>query len=414
MHSNEISILVTEYFVSIFNPGIANKNSFLPLSEACGMVLYLINTLKKSGFRVYSTISQALIAIFKHIIKDSDRVEFIPITNPDKYFDQIDVVKNQVDYVIAIAPPLQLTTLADIVKNKLLGPSATTVKMLSSKFEAMNILRRYGAKVPNTVMCCEYEKCDLSDLSTPLIIKPSMLAGSECVYLVDDLKDVEKYLKKAIDCDPMHCAIVQEYIRGYHGSVSALFLNNELLTASLNLQLVMKKSKGIEYRGSVLPLRNRSLVYKALGILSRLKSIKDLNGYIGLDVVWNDDIYVVEVNPRFTTSGIGLIELYPNLGQIMLGLNKPRSFYIGFEVEGYAYVIKNIFTDNAEYEKLCLEGLSIGKVSSLNEAVEIIKRIDPNLLSNLLYDFNSILVDEESSISLKPRGSGRFSPYLST
>jgi predicted ATP-grasp superfamily ATP-dependent carboligase len=380
----QCSILLTEYFTSIFNP---YECSTKLLAEACGMLFSLIKILKNIDMNIIITLSSYLAKFLKSILKDV----YIEVTSEIRYFDQIDILKNSVDYVIAIAPPVQLLTIAEIVKQKLLGPPLMMLKSLSSKFEALNILKRYGINVPNTVMCCENEQCSaIENMTLPIVVKPSMLAGSECVYIVNNKDDVKEFVKKVRECDPMGCAVVQEYISGYHGSISTVIDYGEPLLISLNLQLISIKNNVVEYHGNVLPVRNKISLGKAIDIVDKLRYLKDLNGYIGLDVVWNEKMYVVEVNPRFTTSGIGITEIYPYLGKVLLKKTKPRHRYIADEVSGYAYVVKKQDIVGDFYD-ICLNGLVYGYTESFNKVLEIVNKVNPYVLENMPYDINSIV-----------------------
>jgi predicted ATP-grasp superfamily ATP-dependent carboligase len=379
----QFSVLVTEYFTSIFDPYTCSANL---LGEACGMLFSLIKILKIANVDIITTLSPYLAEILKHTLRDVD----IEITSKEKYFEQIDMLKNYVDYVIAIAPPIQLQTISEIVNQKLLGPPPTLIKSLSNKYEALNILKKYGIDTPTTIICCK-DMCEyrVEDLMIPVVVKPAMLTGAECVYVVNDKNNVREYVEKVMECDPTHCVVIQEYIPGYHGSISVVLDHGEVLLVSLNLQLISIKNSSVKYHGNILPLRDKASVRKALDIADKLRYLNELNGYIGLDVVWNEKMYVVEVNPRFTTSGIGIVEVYPVLGAIFLKKIKPKKRYLAEEVLGYAYVVKRLRTPSSFYD-ICLNGLAYGYTESFTKVLEILKQANPNALEGLLYNINTI------------------------
>lgn len=379
------SILITEYFTSTFNPYINEHNL---LAEACGMVFSLIKTLKASGIEVNLTISRYLVSTVKKKFPD---VNFIVI-NENKYLDEIELLKNLTDFVIAIAPPANLVAIANIVKGKFLGPSYNIVRSLSNKCESLVILRKCGVKVPRTLICDDNERCEVRELKPPIVVKPSMLAGSECVYIVNDLDKLKKYIDIAIKCDPEGHVVVQEYIPGFHGSISTVFYDGKPELVSLNLQLISIKDDEVKFYGNILPLRSSRYVYWSLDIVNKITCLSELKGYIGLDVVWNDSgMYVVEVNPRFTTSGIGVVELYPALGRILLGRAKSRNVYLGEEISEYAYVVKRANHRNrmVNYYELCLKGLAYGVVKTYDKALEEIFHWNPEFIKLLPYDIKS-------------------------
>lgn len=382
MAKGRLSILVTEFFLSTYTPYSYGK---VLLAEAYGMVTALNDVLSKAGAYVVFTVSRHLADVIRH--------KGAVLVDENKYLDTLELLKDKVDYVIAIAPPIELIAIAYTVKDKLLGPSINTIKALSNKYEATIMLNKCGLMVPKTVICSNSEDCDINEFLTPLIVKPSMLAGAECTYIAKDISNIEKLINYVSRCDPNGYAVVQEYINGIHGSISAIFTSNDLRLFSLNLQLIGSKNGRVVYYGNILPIRSPPYIAQALEIIDRLsRCLNDLKGYIGIDVVWNSNgMYVVEVNPRFTTSGIGIARLYPELGKMILGLHRPYHKYLGEEVSGYAYITKRIDSENCGGSiDSCINGLVYGSVSSINEAVDIILTVNPLALAHLLYDIRFI------------------------
>lgn len=382
------SILITEYFVSTFNP---YDNEHNLLAEACGMVFSLIKTLRASVTNIMVTASRYLASMIKKTFANVDVV----VIDEGKYLDEMELLKDLVDFVIAIAPPEKLVVIAEIVKNKFLGPSFNIVKNLSNKYDALVTLRKCGIDVPRTLICSNSSECEVRELHPPVVVKPTMMAGSECVYIINDLNKYKEYVDMAIRCDPAGRAVIQEYIPGFHGSISTVFHRGEPRLTSLNLQLISIEGNRARFHGNILPLRSRPLVYWALDLVNKMMCLSELKGYIGLDVVWNNSgMYVVEVNPRFTTSGIGIVELYPGLGRILLGIEKPQNTYLGKEVLGYAYIVKkvNSMKHAINYDELCLEGLAYGIAETYDGAIERILNLNPGAINTLPYDIKSSLL----------------------
>jgi len=220
----------------------------------------------------------------------------------------------------------------------------------------------------------------------PIVIKPAMSAGSECNYIVNNVDEAIKYVEKAFGCDPLGHVVLQEYVEGVHGSISSVFNGEKLVFYSLNLQLVSLDGNRFVYRGNVLPIRNQRYVQWARNILESMSScLNGLGGYIGVDVVWNDSgMYVVEVNPRITTSAIGIANIYKDFGHVLLK-TKSNGIFLGDVVNGYAYVVKAsktlrecLFTCSEISEEICK--LVVGKASSLKEVFDIIGEETRNII----------------------------------
>jgi predicted ATP-grasp superfamily ATP-dependent carboligase len=85
-----------------------------------------------------------------------------------------------------------------------------------------------------------------------------------------------------------------------------LTAGEECLPISLNRQLV-EPGKPFRYAGSQVPFSHRE-ENAALDLACQaVSSIPGLNGYVGVDlVIAEDKPYLIEINPRITTSYIGL------------------------------------------------------------------------------------------------------------
>ena len=96
---------------------------------------------------------------------------------------------------------------------------------------------------------------------------------------------------------------------GRQASVSVYSTGQEALPVSLNQQNVTLAAPDSDssYDGGAVPFDN-ALEEKAFSAAKKIvKSIQGLRGYVGVDMVLTEDTpVVVEVNPRLTTSYVGL------------------------------------------------------------------------------------------------------------
>ncbi|MEM0026930.1 MAG: ATP-grasp domain-containing protein [Ignisphaera sp.] len=370
------SILLSEYVVSSY--GCVSRYKSL-LGEAYSMVSAIAKALQRSGVNIVITVSKYLSNCFKGSVAvvEGDYIEFV--SKLSVHFDN----------VIVIAPPVELVKTVERIGNKFLGPSYDVVKRLSHKYETILTLDKCGVKVPYTRILCRGDdvKQVLKDFTMPLIVKPVVLAGSECVFIARGVDDAIKYSQIAFECDPTGCIVLQEYVDGVHGSISAVFNNDRVELYSLNLQLILLKGNKLEYRGGILPIRNT--VYRGLaeGVLKKLSNcINGLRGYIGLDVVWNDSgMYVVEANPRFTTSTIGIAEIYEDFGSVLLGFKKVGGVYLGDITNGYIYIAKN---DKSKSSQICpdiSEETPMLTVRRYNTLKDAIGETDYKIIEKLAY-----------------------------
>jgi len=103
--------------------------------------------------------------------------------------------------------------------------------------------------------------------------------------------------------------LVQELVKGVAASVSLLSTGRKVLPVTLNSQNVIIGTPEVcsSYRGGVVPFDN-PVRTEAFEVAKRVvKSISGLQGYVGVDfVLTKETAVIIEVNPRLTTSYVGL------------------------------------------------------------------------------------------------------------
>jgi hypothetical protein len=110
--------------------------------------------------------------------------------------------------------------------------------------------------------------------------------------------------------------ILQEYVEGRAMSAS-LLVGDEARLLSVNTQ----EFRGGCYAGAELPLRLDGEHLEE--VIRAVERIPGLAGYVGVDFVLGEELWVIEVNPRITTPAAALREaLGVNLGELLF-----RNYY---------------------------------------------------------------------------------------
>ena len=146
------------------------------------------------------------------------------------------------------------------------------------------------------------------------IIKDRFGVGCSYVKIYNDIHNInpKTFTKK----------IIQPYFNGDDYSISVFFTKNNFKFLTINKQYIVEKdNRFLKLEKILVNVKSISLI-KISYILSKLKKLlPGLIGYIGIDIIIkNSNIYIVEINPRFTTSfaglhgslGINLIDLFVN------------------------------------------------------------------------------------------------------
>ncbi len=226
--------------------------------------------------------------------------------------------------VLLIAPESNdtLAHLADTVVSagvRLLGPSQDAIRLCADKLTLASHWRQHGVPTPTTTLAT------VMPTEFPVVVKPRDGAGSCNTVLCSN---VEEYRIASIPN-----TIVQRYHAGIAASVA--FINGEALPPCRQLQ---STDGHFQYLGGECPLRS-DLAARATRIAKlAVACVPGLAGYYGVDVVLGEIDLAIEINPRLTSSYIGLRRIVPmNLAGLMLGrrvqYSMPRldsvRFYLG-------------------------------------------------------------------------------------
>ncbi|MCE9531880.1 MAG: ATP-grasp domain-containing protein [Planctomycetes bacterium] len=225
----------------------------------------------------------------------------------------------QADYSLIIAPESDgvLETRCRWVEEeggRLLGPSSKAVGLTGDKLELARHFEKHGVPTPRT-WSLGNEPRDL----LPIVWKPRDGAGSQSTFLIQSDGNA-----------PMGepGMIAQEFVPGFPASVAFLVGPKECVPLRACTQELSADGR-FQYQGGLTPIdemRERRAIK-----LARLAvhCVRGLNGYVGVDLVLGEregEDRVIEINPRLTTSYIGLRRLASgNLAEAMLQVVRGES-----------------------------------------------------------------------------------------
>ncbi len=140
-------------------------------------------------------------------------------------------------------------------------------------------------------------------------MKPADGVGCSGLSLVNKEIQLSDAIKKICTVSTSKCFIAQEFIRGEAASVSLLSTGKKAKALSLNKQNIYLAGPEAtsSYEGGEVPFEHW-LKQEAFEIAEKvIEAFSDLKGYVGVDFVFTEHKpFVVDVNPRLTTSYIGL------------------------------------------------------------------------------------------------------------
>ncbi len=237
------------------------------------------------------------------------------------------------DATLVIAPETggQLLVAASNVMasgGRLLGPDPTLISLATDKHALAVHLGRHDVPVPLGVALRGDEPLP-ERFVYPAVMKPLDGAGSQRTYMVSDARS-------AAQVRPKTSVRLESFHAGLPASVAFLCGPGGNLALVPCAQTMEIAEGAMQYRGGSLPL-SRKLSERAIRLAERaIDTLPTARGYLGVDLVLGDaacgkDDVVLEINPRLTTSYVGLRAAYQdNLAGLMLDFvaGKPRELCI--------------------------------------------------------------------------------------
>ncbi|MGB6043630.1 MAG: ATP-grasp domain-containing protein [Pirellulales bacterium] len=236
----------------------------------------------------------------------------------------------QADWTVVIAPEFD-GHLADYYKRvhsaggRILGPSSEFVEITSDKHRTADALCRAGVPVVGGVRVQAGSLLPL-DVNYPAVVKRIDGAGSADMRLVRT-RDV------AVQWGPVEFdARLEPFVPGLAVSVAVLCgVDDATALAPCHQRIAVDDD--FHYLGGSLPLQDLHARRATRLGMAAVGSIDGGFGYVGVDMVLDDKCSaescsgdrVIEINPRLTTSYVGLRAAYrQNLARCMLALADGR------------------------------------------------------------------------------------------
>ncbi len=233
---------------------------------------------------------------------DKEIVESIIINPQDSCVKKIKNLTEQFDALLVIAPETDgiLYSLCNEFSHcgfLLLNSTSFALQITGNKYSTYRYFKEHGIpQIPT------YRLHELNDLCTDkYVLKPVDGVGCEGLRLFSNISMLEKEL---LSCGG-NSLIAQPFINGKHVSLSLMCWNGECILLCANEQNIVEQEGNLKLLGC----KTNALDNAEFNTLSKkiIKAIPGLRGYIGIDVlVTNEQILLVEINPRLTTSYVGI------------------------------------------------------------------------------------------------------------
>jgi tyramine---L-glutamate ligase len=273
--------------------------------------------------------------------------KFRPVTGLDEMW-KLAHAPEQVQYTLLIAPESRgalysLAMLTESMKGRLLGPVPEFIGWATDKHATAATMASAGVPAPRGVRIDDEEDGGVidgawpRDFPTPAVLKPIDGCGSQYVRRIDDLRcDHREALRREHSLESRPPAWrLEEFVPGTAASAAVLRGPGGDIVLPPCAQHLADDGT-FAYRGGSCPLEPQ-LAERAAGLAKKaLSAMPPCRGYIGIDLVLGapadgSQDYVIEVNPRLTTSYIGLRALAEtNLAAAMIDVVEGREPNLSF------------------------------------------------------------------------------------
>lgn len=242
--------------------------------------------------------------------------------SPGQYEVTFSSLMARSDVALIIAPETGgiLTRLSVMVESAgipLLGSLPAATAIAADKAACYQRFRRAGLPSPLTCPATFATAPQIAgEIGYPLVIKPLDGVACEGVCLVTEpaeLADALPVLQRATRLPEI---LLQRFVNGTHASVSLLVAEGRALPLSLNGQEI-EAGCPFTYRGGIVPLSHPAAGRAFDVARAAVNLVPGLQGYVGVDLILTpEEAWLIEINPRLTTSYIGLRQVLDcNLAQ---------------------------------------------------------------------------------------------------
>jgi hypothetical protein len=225
---------------------------------------------------------------------------------------EIERISPSCDMGLVIAPDYLLARYTQILEQHThnLGCGFMTVALCANKVQTEKILRSHGVAVPDEAPAGKK------------VIKPVKGCGALGVRISPGEPGAGEFSQQYIEGEHFSVSIVANRVIG---DACLYFSGKPPLVLAVNRQYIETGKDGsFHYLGGetpVHPLREAEIA----GVAKKVTEVLGCQGYCGVDVVVADKVYVVDVNPRITTSLVGIAAcMEEEIADILVDASKGR------------------------------------------------------------------------------------------
>ena len=233
----------------------------------------------------------------------SNRLYFEPITS-EKILDIIDIEKPE-GVVIQFGgqTPLKLADTLSENGVKILGTNVDAIDRSEDRERFQELVTKLNLKQPSNATAINIDEAleKAENIGYPIVVRPSYVLGGRAMQLVNNIKELKKYLNEAVEVSNSKPILLDSYL------TDAIEVDVDVVSDGINIEIggILQhiEQAGIHSGDSACSLPPYSLskeiqsvmTNQALDIAKELKVVGLMNIQFA---VKDDEVYIIEVNPR--------------------------------------------------------------------------------------------------------------------
>lgn len=320
-----------------------------------------------------------------------DRLYFDPLT-----FEDVDaLIATEKPYGVVVQfggqTAIKLTKHLQEIGANILGTSAESIDAAEDRELFDELLEKCGIPRPagETVFTTEEALTVAEKLGYPVLLRPSYVLGGQNMIIAHCDSDVEEYMEIITQTKLENPVLIDKYMMGTEVEVDAICDGTDFLIPGIMEHI---ERAGVHSGDSISVYPARTLSERTrrtiISYTERLAKALNVIGLVNIQyVVYNGEVYVIEVNPRSSrtvpyiskVTGVQMVDIAT---KIMLGQSlKDQGFESGLYPEGdYVAVKVPVFS----FEKLHDVDTQLGpEMKSTGECLGIAKTFDEALYKGL-------------------------------
>jgi len=251
----------------------------------------------------------------------SDRLYFEPLTEEDvlELVAKEQENGNLLGVIVQYGgqTPLKLAEALETNGIPLLGTERDAIDLAEDRERFKALLQKLGLKQPNNAIARTDDEAAqaATEVGYPVVLRPSFVLGGRAMEIVENEKDLRRYVSEAVKVSGKSPLLIDQYLRdAIEVDVDAICDGKEVFVAAVMEHI---EEAGVHSGDSACSLPPYSLSDKIVSELEKQTEMLALAlGVIGLMnvqfAVKDETIYLIEVNPRasrtvpFVAKAIGL------------------------------------------------------------------------------------------------------------